>query len=69
MATAAMLTLRKRNTITIEQKINIIKEVDKGASLSTIATQYGIGKSTVQTQRKAEKKYWHLLVKFKIALA
>ena len=32
--------LTNRNTLTVKQKIDII-QADKGASLSTIATQYG----------------------------
>ena len=47
---------QKRVTLSIEQKFTILKKITGGASLSYIAKEYGIGKSTVSDIKKNEDK-------------
>ena len=47
---------RKHVTLSIEQKLTILKKVAGGASLTTIAKEYDIGKSTVSDIKKNEEK-------------
>ena len=49
-------TKQKRITISIEQKLKILKKVDEGQSLSSIATEFGVGKSTVFDIKKSREK-------------
>ena len=43
-------------TLSIEQKFTILKKITGGVSLSNIAKEYGIGKSTVSDIKKNEDK-------------
>ena len=56
MDSSSAATKRKRITISIEQKSNILKKVDEGQSLSSIATEFGVGKSTVFDIKKSREK-------------
>ena len=47
---------QKRVTLSIEQKVTILKRITGGASLSNVAKEYGIGKSTVSDIKKNEDK-------------
>jgi len=47
---------RKHVTLSIEQKLTILEKIAGGASLTTIAKDYGIGKSTVSDIKKNEDK-------------
>ena len=47
---------QKRVTLSIEQKFTILKKITGGASLSNMAKEYGIGKSTVSDIKKNEDK-------------
>jgi len=47
---------RKHVALPIEQKLTILKKIAEGASLTTIAKEYGIGKSTVSDIKKNEDK-------------
>jgi len=38
---------RKRNCLSIDDKLNIIKELESGQSYTLIQEKYGIGKSTI----------------------
>uniref|UniRef100_A0A1B6CZJ3 HTH CENPB-type domain-containing protein n=1 Tax=Clastoptera arizonana TaxID=38151 RepID=A0A1B6CZJ3_9HEMI len=42
-----MSVKRKHVTLTLEQKCKILKELDRGDSVTKVASDYGIGKSTV----------------------
>ncbi len=41
------VTNHKRNTLSIEIKLQILKKIEKGSSLSSLAAEYGTGKSTI----------------------
>ena len=56
MDSSSAATKRKRITISIEQKLKILKKVDEGQSLSSIATEFGVGKSTVFDIKKSREK-------------
>ncbi|XP_067387794.1 jerky protein homolog-like [Emydura macquarii macquarii] len=47
---------RKRVTLSIDTKLEILKKLDNGVRLSNIAIEYGIGKSTVTDIRKSQEK-------------
>lgn len=47
---------RKRVTLSIDTKLEILKKLDSGVSLSNIAVEYGIGKSTITDIRKSQEK-------------
>lgn len=50
------LEKRKRNVITIENKISILKKRENGKSIALLATEYGIGKQTVRDIIKQKPK-------------
>ena len=49
-------TKRKRVTLTIEQKLDILKKLDQGSTMSSIATEFGVGKSTVFDIKNSREK-------------
>ncbi len=46
------LKKRKRKVLTIEQKIEILKELSRGVSAMILSERYGVGKSTVSDIKK-----------------
>lgn len=48
---------RKRVVITIEQKIEAVKQVENGRLLRNVAADYGVGVSTVSDWVKAKPKF------------
>ena len=38
---------RKHMTISVQQKVDLLRELDKGVSVRTLCQQYNIGSSTV----------------------
>ena len=51
-----MTTKRKRTCVSLEAKLEIIDRLKKGESQSSLASKYGIGKSTVGDFKKIEEK-------------
>ena len=49
-------TKRKRVTLTIEQKLDILKKLNQGSTMSSIATEFGVGKSTVFDIKNSREK-------------
>ncbi|KAG9348076.1 hypothetical protein JZ751_004101 [Albula glossodonta] len=49
-------TKRKRVTLSIDKKLEILSKLDKGACLATIAKEYNVGKSTVFDIKKHQDK-------------
>ena len=49
-------TKRKRVTLTIEQKLYILKKLDQGSTMSSIASEFGVGKSTVFDIKNSREK-------------
>ena len=49
-------TKRKRVTLTIEQKLDILKKLDQGSTISSIASEFGVGKSTVFDIKNSREK-------------
>ena len=47
---------RKQVTLSIEQKIEVLEKLDRGISNTAIASEYGIGKSTVTDIQKSRSK-------------
>ena len=45
---------RKRCVLSIEENLNIIKKIDQGCSLLSIATEFGVGKTTVYEEEEEE---------------
>ena len=52
----ATVMRRKQIVLTIEDKLNILRLIDKSVSYTVIAERYGIGKSTVSDIRKNREK-------------
>ena len=46
---------RKRNVLTIETKLEIINQLEKGISSSSLAVCYNIGKATVSDIKKQKE--------------
>ncbi len=51
------LKKRKKKVLTIEQKIEILKELSRGVSTTILSERYGVGKSTVSDIKKAKRFY------------
>ena len=49
-------TKRKRVTVTIEQKLDILKKLDQVSTMSSIASEFGVGKSTVFDIKNSREK-------------
>ncbi|XP_072324184.1 jerky protein homolog [Scyliorhinus torazame] len=49
-------TKRKHVTLTISEKVEIIKKLDKGASVKSLCEVYGVGLSTIYDIRKQREK-------------
>ena len=49
-------TKSKRVTLTIEQKLDILKKLDQGSTMSSIVTKFGVGKSTVFDIKNSREK-------------
>ena len=47
-----MAKKRKRNVLTIDQKLEICKLVDAGTSYTIVSERYGVGRSTVAGIKK-----------------
>ena len=54
---------QKRTALTIEDKMNIIKLIEKGTSYAIISKRYGIGRSTVCEINKNKGIFKNLLQK------
>ena len=48
-------TKRKRNVLTIETKLEVINQLEKGVSGSSLAVRYNIGKATVSDVKKQKE--------------
>lgn len=46
------MSKRKHVTLKLQEKISILKMIDRGESYSKIATEFGIGKATVSDIKK-----------------
>ena len=49
-------TKHKRVTLTIEQKLDILKKLDHGCTMSSVAPEFGVGKSTVFDIKSSREK-------------
>ena len=47
---------RKRVTLIIEKKLDVLKKIDQGASLAAVALEFGLGKSSVSDIKRGRKK-------------
>ncbi len=55
---AMELAKRKRMSFTVEQNVEIIKQVDSGGSQVNVANLHGISANTVGTICKNGEKFW-----------
>lgn len=55
MASSSLAKLN-RVMLSIEEKLKILKKLDQGCTLSSIATEFGDGKSTVSDIKKVREK-------------
>ena len=46
----------ERVTLTIEQKLDILKKLDQGSTKSSVATEFGVGKSTLFDTKNSREK-------------
>ena len=46
----------KRNTLSIETKLQILMRIEQGSTLSLLATEYGTGKSTIFNIKQSREK-------------
>ena len=53
---SSSFTKHKRVTLTIEQKLDILKKLDQGSTMSSIASEFGVGKSTVFDIKNSREK-------------
>ena len=51
-----MATPKKKIVLTVEEKLEIIKETQRGVSYTLISEKYGIGRSTVVDIKKNKAK-------------
>ena len=51
---------RKKIVLTVEEKLEIIKEIQRGVSYTLISENYGIGRSTVADIKKKRSKAAYL---------
>ena len=56
MTSSSTAAKRKRVTLTIEKKLDVLKKIDQGASLAAVALEFGLGKSTVSDIKRGRKK-------------
>ena len=47
----------KRVTLTIEQKLDILKKLDQGSTMSSVATEFRIRKSSVFDIKNSREKF------------
>lgn len=47
---------RKRDVLSIEKKLELIKEIKKGATITTLSNQYGIPRTTINDLKKNADK-------------
>ena len=47
---------RKKIVLTVEEKLEIIKQIQRGVSYTLISERYGIGRSTVADIKKKTKQ-------------
>ena len=60
---------RKRNVLTIETKLKIINQLEKGVNSSSLAVHYNIGKATVSDIKKQKEAILqHAAKLYKMAL-
>ena len=57
MASGSSSGKRKRVVLSIDVKVDIIGMIDRGSSLTAIAEEFGIAKSTVSDIKRARIKY------------
>lgn len=55
---------RKRNVVSIETKLEIIKELKKGATTVSLSTKYGMPRQTISDLKKKQMKLKNLLAKW-----
>ena len=49
-------TKHKRVTVTIEQKLDILKKLDQGSTMLSVATEFGVRKYTVFDIKNSKEK-------------
>lgn len=52
---------RKRKVLTLEERVAVIKKTEEGKSCRTVATEFGVGKTQIQTivkEREEIMKKW-----------
>lgn len=52
-----MASKRKRVVLSFADKLDAIKQVEKGGLLKTVAANYGVGVSTVSEWMKSKNKF------------
>ena len=56
---------RKRNALSLQDKLSIIEKLEKGASVSSICREYEIAKQTVSDIKKSKNDIRNFVLKFK----
>ena len=57
---------RKRTTLTIETKLELLKKLDSGYSVAKVCAEYGVAKQTVSDIRKSREKLKAFATKFDV---
>ncbi|GBN45876.1 Jerky [Araneus ventricosus] len=55
-STVASGTRRKHVTLSIKDKVNLIKKLESGTAAAKLCEEYGLGKSTIYDIKKQKKK-------------
>ncbi|GBM05869.1 hypothetical protein AVEN_135244-1 [Araneus ventricosus] len=55
-STVASGTKRKHATLSIKDKVNLIKKFESGTAVAKLCEEYGLGKSTIYDIKKQKKK-------------
>ena len=58
---------RKHTVLTVEQKIDICKQLKKGASIMSVSKDLGVGKSTICDIKKSKDKLMEFVSKMEHA--
>jgi IS30 family transposase len=63
-----MSAVKRRHTVlTVEQKIDICKQLKKGASIMSVSKDLGVGKSTICDIKKSEDELMEFVSKMEHA--
>ncbi|GFX22758.1 hypothetical protein TNCV_4838951 [Trichonephila clavipes] len=58
----AMASKRKHSTLTLKDKLEVLKRLDKGEGVTKLATEFNVGKATIcdwrKNRRKLEQFFW-----------